>query len=193
MKKFAVVFFASCLALSNAKAREDVSGVNFAVSHPTTISAIGAYDGGTSFASSETVAIFNELNGDLVGAEVAFGPGNSGTQVGNMFYEKVPAFVLAPGEYSLITIANGSFPSSGGSQLSSGGFLLNLDDNLDMPGGGRFGSSGSFDISFSELPGSGPGSIDLLDPKTNVVPDGGLTVLLLGSSLAVLRGLRRKL
>jgi hypothetical protein len=184
MKKIAILFFASGLALPNANAKEDVSGINFSVSHPTTISAVGAYDGGTAFTSTETVGIFNELDGNLVGTEVAFGPGKSGTQVGKMFYESVPAFVLSPGEYSLIMIGNGGFPSSGGG---------NLDYNLDLPGDGRFGSGLNFDISLSEVPGSAPGFIDLLDPKTNVVPDGGLTALLLGSSLAALGWVRRKL
>jgi hypothetical protein len=186
MKKFVVIIFASCLTISSAKAREDVSGINFAVSHPTTISAIGAYDGGAAFTSTETVGIFSDLNGNLVGSEVIYGPGKSGTQVGDMFYESLPKFVLSPGDYSIITM------SSGGSVLAGGNSFVNLASDADLPGGGKFSSGASFEISLSEVSGSAPGSIDLLDPKTNSVPDGGLTALLLGTSLAGLSWLRRK-
>jgi hypothetical protein len=191
MKKIAVMLFASCFALSNAKAREDVSGINFVVSHPTTISAIGAYDGGTAFISTVTVGIFSQLNGNLVGSEVVYGPGKSGVQVGNMFYESVPTFVLSPGDYSLITVGDGGFPPSGGGHLSGGNSYLNLGDDVDLPGGGRFDSGTSFNISFSEVSGAA-GFVDLVDHNTVGAPDGGLTALLLGTSLAGLGWMRRK-
>jgi hypothetical protein len=193
MKKCAVLLFASCLALSSAKAVDSISDMNFVVSHPTSISAMGAYDGGTGFTSTETVGIFSDLSGNLVGSEVVFGPGKVGTQVGDMFYESVPVFVLSPGDYSIIEVGNGGFPpSGGGSHLSGGNSFLNLGDDVDLPGGGRFNSGATFDISLNETSGLSAGSIDLVDPKTNFVPDGGLTALLLGASLAGLGWVRRK-
>jgi len=188
------MFFASCLALSSAHARNYVSGINFVVSDPTIISAIGAYDGGAKFTFTETVGIFSELTGDLVGSEVVFGPGDAGTQVGNVFYESVPTFSLSPGDYSIISVSSGGFTSSGGcSHLSGGNFYQFLGDDEDLPGGGRFNSGTSFEISLSETPGSGtqPGFVDLVDPPS--VPDGGQTAMFLGASLAGLGWLRRKL
>jgi VPDSG-CTERM motif len=192
MKKFAVVFAMGCLALSVAKAEDYTSGTSFVVTHPTTISAIGAYDGGAGFKSTETVGIFSDLNGNLVGSEVVFGPGDSGTQVGSMFYENVPIFVLSPGDYSLITLGNGGFSSGGGSHLSGGNSFLNLGDDIDLPGGGRFNSGTSFDVVLFEGSGSLAGPVALVDPP-NGVPDGGLTALLLGCSLAGLGLVRRKI
>jgi hypothetical protein len=191
MKKFAVVFAVGCLTLSITKAEDYASGTSFVVTHSTTISAIGAYDGGTGFTSAETVGIFSDLSGDLVGSEAVFGPGNAGTQVGNMLYENVPDFVLSPGDYSLITIGNGGFSSSGGSHLSGGNSFLNLGDDVDLPGGGRFNSGTSFDIILNEGSGSLASPIALVDPP-GAVPDGGLTALLLAGSLAGLGWVRRK-
>jgi|HubBroStandDraft_1064217.scaffolds.fasta_scaffold100816_2 hypothetical protein len=197
MRKCVVMFFVSCFALSGAKAKEYVSGLNFEVFHPTTISAVGAYDGGASFTATETVGVFNEVTGNLVGSEVVFGPGAKGTQVGEMFYENVPSFVLTPGDYSLITISTGDAPPFGasGGHLSGGNSDQNLNADAVLPGGGRFNSGADFDISLIENSGSGsqPGFIDLVDPSLGTVPDGGMTAMLLGAALAGLGWVRRKL
>jgi len=192
MKKIAISLVAGSLFVFTAKAESYASGMNFVISHPTTVSAIGVYDGGTPFSSKEVVGIFNDFNGDLVGSEVVFGPGKSGTQMGGMFYEKVPTFVLSPGDYSLITIGSGGVSPGGGSHLNGGNFLGNLADDLDLPGGDRFNSGTTFDISVIEGPGSLSGPVALISPSS-VVPDGGLTALLLGGSLAGLSFVRRKI
>jgi hypothetical protein len=193
MNKSIVVFFAGCFVVSIANAGQVDSGLNFVVSHPTSISAIGAYDGGDGFTSTETVGIFNELTGNLVGSEVVFGPGLSGKQVGDTFYESVPVFVLAPGDYSLISLSAGG--SSGGGHLSGGNSDQNLGADVNLPGGNRFNSGASVIISLSENSGPGNESFDLVDPATapGTVPDGGTTAMLLGASLASLGWLRRRI
>ena len=137
--------------------------------------------------------IFNALTGNLVGPDVLFGPGLPGTQIGDTFYENVAPFVLQPGDYL----------SRGGRQQSpiradrpTAGFLTSIPirtsgNNLDLPGGGRFNSGTDFT---SPNSGSGfgfspKGPFSEVDP----VPDGGLTLVLLGSSLAGLSWLRRKI
>jgi VPDSG-CTERM motif len=190
MKKTIAAFFAGCFAVCSAKA--GLTGENFVVTHPTAISAFGAYDGGTGFTSTETVGIFNDVTGNLVGSAVVFGPGSAGTQLGNTFYENVPEFVLSPGDYSIIFASTGS-SSPGGSHLSGGNSYENLGSDVDLPGGGRFNSGSDFIISLSENSGStSPSSlIVLVDPPT--VPDGGTTAMLLGASLAGLGWLRRRI
>jgi VPDSG-CTERM motif len=190
MKISVAVLFAACLAASGAKASQADSAINFVVSHPTIISAIGAYDGGTAFTSTETVGVFNDVTGNLVGPEVIFGPGKTGTQLGNTFFESVPDFVLAPGDYSMIF--SGSSSSQGGNQVSGGNSFENLSTDVNLPGGGRFDSGANSIISLSEGANltSANSPFDLVDPT---VPDGGTTAMLLGASLAGIGWLRRKI
>jgi len=191
MKICAAVLFAACLAVSSAKAAQADTAINFVVSHPTTISAFGAYDGGNGFTSTETVGIFNDVTGNLVGPEVVFGPGTTGKQLGNTFYESVPDFVLAPGDYSMIFVGSGS--SQGGNHASGGNSFENLNIDINLPGGGRFNAGADSIISLSEGPNltSATAPFDLVDPPA--VPDGGTTAMLLGASLAGLGWLRRKM
>jgi hypothetical protein len=194
MKKYILPIFASCFALTSAQAGQYVLGMNFDVSHPTTISAIGAYDAGTGFTSSETVGVFNDLTGTLVGTEAVFGLGETGSQVGDTFYETVPSFVLAPGDYSIISINTGGSLPNGGGGISGGNSYQNLGNDLNMPDGGRFNFGTSFNISLSE--GSGIGSpsrpLIVVDPSPGAVPDAGMTAMLLGASLVGLSCVRRK-
>jgi len=181
------MFFAMGLAVASANAGQYVLGMNFVVSHPTTISEIGVNDGGAALASTETVGIFDDLTGSLVGSEVVFGPGE-GTQVGNTDFESVTPFELFPGDYSVITIsAGGLLPGQGGG-LTGGNSYQNLGGDVDLPGGNRFNSGTGLDV----LPGEGSGygnPVALVDPPA---PDGGLTAMLLGVSLAGLGWARRK-
>ena len=195
MKKYILPLIASSFALTSAQAGQYVLGMNFDVSRPTTISAMGAYDGGTGFTSSQTVGVFSDLTGTLVGSEAVFGPGQAGTQVGNTFYENVPSFVLSPGDYSIISIStSGSLPNGGGG-LVDGNSYQNLGNDLTMPDGGRFNFGTGLNISLGEANGIGSQSrpLVLVDPLPNgTVPDGGMTAMLLGASLAGLRCVRRK-
>jgi hypothetical protein len=197
MNKYILPLIASSLALTSAQAGQYVLGMNFGVTHPTTISAMGAFDGGTGFTSTETVGVFSDLTGSLVGTEAVFGPGTTGTQVGNVFYENIPSFVLQPGDYSIISISSGSSLPSGGGGLVGGNAYQNLGQDLTMPDGGRFNFGTDFNISLAE--GNGVGSqsrpLFLVDPangSTGAVPDGGMTAMLLGASLAGLGWVRRK-
>ena len=180
---------AGCLALGQSAEAGYVLGMNFTVSKPTTISALGAFDGGTGFTSYETVGIFNDLTGDLVGPEMYFGPGYSGTQVGNSFYETVPTpFTLSPGEYSIMALSTGD-SNPGGSSLSGGNSYEDLGESLNLPGGERISSGTSFTSPNAADPGSPNQAFDMVDPRA---PDGGTTVIFLGLSLAGLSWLRRK-
>ena len=190
---FGTLVVAGCLAAASAEAGDYVSGMDFVVRHATTIDQIGAYDGGSAFTVDENVGIFNALTGNLVGPDVLFGPGLPGTQIGDTFYENVAPFVLQPGEYTILAVG-GSSPNSGGSAnggLSDFDSYQNLGNNLDLPGGGRFNSGTDFT---SPNSGSGFGfSPKGLFSEVDPVPDGGLTLVLLGSSLAGLSWLRRKI
>jgi hypothetical protein len=190
---------AGCAVVGNATAGDYVLGQNFVVKHPTTIDQLGAYDGGTAFTGDVSVGIFDAITGNLVGPDVLFGPGLSGTQIGNTFYESVTPFVLQPGEYSVVAVG-AIDPNAGGSTgtgLSDVNSYENLGGALNLPGSGRFNSGTAF--AEPGLPGSGSGNnigsssqfggFQLVDP----VPDGGLTVALLGASLAGLGWLRRKM
>jgi hypothetical protein len=197
MKNYILPLIASSFALTSVQAGQYVLGMNFDVTHPTTISAMGAYDGGTGFKSTQTVGVFNDVTGTLVGSEVVFGPGSTGTQVGNVFYENVPTFVLAPGDYSIISINTGGSLPSGGGGLAGGNAYQTLGHDLTMPDGGRFNFGTGFNISLAE--GNGVGSLSrplfLIDPVGGGkgVPDSGMTAMLLGASLAGLGWLRRKI
>ena len=175
IRKIAVIF-GVCFAIQSAKANDVVSGGDFVVSHLTEIDAIGVNDGGQALTSGETVGIFDALTGNLVGPEVVFGPGISGNQVGDIFYESTTHFLLGPGDYSLIELS--SLPQSGVA-LSGGNSV-----------GGPFNAGAGVEISLTETSG-GPGrSFDLVDPP---VPDGGLTAMLLGGALAGIGWMRRRM
>ncbi len=125
--------------------------------------------------------------------EVVFMPGATGTQVGNTFYESVPGFVLSPGDYSIISIsAAGSLPS-GGAGLFSGNSYQNLGNDVNLPGGDRFNSGTGLNVSLTEGSSSGSQSriMDVVDGPFPV-PDGGMTAMFLGASLAGLGWVRRK-
>jgi hypothetical protein len=197
MKKYILPLIASSFALTSAQAGQYVLGMNFDVTHPTTISAIGAYDAGIGFTSSETVGVFSDLTGAMVGSEVVFGPGQAGTQTGDVFYENIPSFVLAPGDYSVISTSTGGSLPNGGGGLSGGNTYQSLGNDISMPDGGRFNFGTGFNVSLAEGDGIGSRSrpLFLIDPAaaTNFsVPDGGLTAILLGASLAGLGWARRK-
>lgn len=185
--------FTGLFAISSARAENYVLGMNFVVSHNTAISQVGVADGGNPLTSDETVAIFNDATGDLIGPDLLFGPGETapGTQVGNTFYESVPLFVLTPGDYSIVSIG-GTSPGgyTGGSDGNSGG---DLGNTLDLPGGNRFNSGTSFGLGSGDvgsvLPSSSFGLIDPPDP----VPDAGTTAILLGGAFTGLALLRRKI
>jgi hypothetical protein len=183
-----LAFLASGAAFSNARAGQDVLGMNFVVTQPTTITAIGARDGGTPFTFTETVGVFDDLTGSLVGPEAVFGPGEVGIQMGNAFYERVPRFVLSPGDYSIIAISGGGSLPSGGGGLTGGNAYGNLGNDLNLPEGGRFNFGTGFDV------GGSSGPRGQLQPFffINLVPDGGMTAMLLGASLTGLGWARRK-
>jgi hypothetical protein len=188
MKKSAVVFFASCFVFSSAQAGQNVLGMNFVISQPTTITAIGANDGGIGITSTETVGVFDDLTGTLVGSEAVFGPGETGVQIGDAFYESVPTFVLSPGDYSIISIsAGGLLPGGGG--LAGGDSYQNLGNDLILPEGDRFNFGTGFDAGGSSGPRGQLQPFFLID----LVPDGGTTAMLLGAALAGLGWARRKL
>jgi hypothetical protein len=192
MKKFITAVFAGSLVATSAIAGEFALGENFVVTHPTEISSIGAFNGDAPFTYTETVGIFSDLTGSLVGPEVTFGPGSKGTQLGNTFFESFPIFELLPGDYSIISIStSGSLPNGSGGSLSGGNSYQNLGFDLTVPGGGRFDSGTGLTVSTSPGTGSGAGShadVNVVDP----VPDGGLTAVLLGASFAGLGWVRRK-
>ena len=163
-----------------------VTGDSFVVTHPTTISAIGAYDGGSPFTSTESIGIYSDVTGNLVGPQVVFGPGVPGTQIGNTVYESVPEFVLQPGDYSIISTGGSS---GGGNDLSGGNSYFYLGSDVNLPGGERFNSGNGVTVSTSEGSGNhNTQSFGVVDP----VPDSGLTAILLGTSLAGLGWMRRK-
>jgi hypothetical protein len=187
LKRSVTVLFVGSLVIQQSAKADYVLGMNFAISSPTTISAIGVFDGGVGFTGDETVGIFNDLSGDLVGPNLLFGPGTSGTQLDNMFYESVTPFVMEPGDYSIIASISGS-SNPGGSSLSGGNSYQDLGNSFNLPGGWRFNAGTGF-----ALVGPGNGGIHNqpftpLDP----VPDGGSAAIFLTAALAGLSWLRRK-
>jgi hypothetical protein len=188
LKTSVIILIAGALMIQQSAKGDYVLGMNFAVSHPTTISALGANDGGSGFTSDETVGIFNDLTGNLVGPEVLFGPGISGRQVGNTFYETVRPFVLGPGEYSIMALSTGGSNPGGGNSLSGGNSYEDLGNTWNLPGGGRFNSGTGF--ASTEIGGLGSNPFGALDPK--LVPDGGTTAMFLTVALAGMGWLRRK-
>jgi hypothetical protein len=183
MKRFVVAILASwsCFVFFTARGGPIVIlGVNYIVSQPTDISAIGARDGGTGFTFTETVGIFNDLTGAEVGPVVVFGPGETGVQVGDVFYERFPSFVLSPGDYSIISLRDGSTSTAGFGGLI-GNTYAEVGADVILPEGDRF----NFGTDFGNRQ---------YQPffLINLVPDGGTTAILLGASLAGLAWLRRK-
>ena len=183
-----LAFLASGAAFSNAQAGQNVLGMNFVVTQPTTITAIGARDGGTPFTFTETVGVFDDLTGSLIGPEAVFGPGEVGIQMGNAFYERVPRFVLSPGDYSIISISGGGSLPGGGGGLTGGNSYGNLGNDLNLPEGGRFNFGTGFNAGGSSGPRGQSQPFFLID----LVPDGGMTAMLLGATLAGLGWARRK-
>jgi hypothetical protein len=187
LKRSAVILFVGSLAIQHVAKADYVLGMNFAVSSPTTISAIGVFDGGVGLTGDQTVGIFSDSSGDLVGPDVFFGPGTSGTQVGNMFYETVTRFVLAPGDYTIMgSSAGGSNPR--GSGLSGGNLYQDLGNSFALPGAGRFNAGTGFALGGPSYGGIHYQPFTALDP----VPDGGSAAMLLTAALAGLGWLRRK-
>jgi hypothetical protein len=168
-----------------AKAADYVMGMDFVVSHNTTISGLGVFDGGTALSADETVGVFDDSTGNLVGSELVFGPGYSGAQVGNTLYETLTPFTLAAGEYSIVSI--GGSPTAG--STGSSGNSLDLGNTLELPGGSRFGSGVADAVITQGGESTSTSALPLVDPPS--VPDGGLTVVLLGGVLAGIGWMRR--
>jgi hypothetical protein len=189
LKRIVLILFAGALVIQQSARGDYVLGINFEVSHPTTISAIGAYDGGSGFTSDETVGIFNDLTGNLVGPDLLFGPGISGSQMGNGFYEKVTPFVLDAGEYSMMALSIGGSKPGEGNSLPGGNSYEDLLTSWNLPGGWRFNSGIGFAIIGTDgLGGNNP--FGALDPPP--VPDGGTTAMFLTVVLAGMGWLQRK-
>jgi len=174
--------FASGLVAASVQAQGYVEGLNFVVTHNTSINQIGAFDGGAPLTSDVFVGVFNDATGNLVGPDLEFGPGAAaagitGQQIGNTYFENTASFVLAPGEYSII--ATGATGGSGG-----GTGLAGIGDSIELAGTIYTLPSGH-DTQFQSP------SYALHDPP-NSVPDGGLTAMLLGASFAGLSWIRRK-
>jgi hypothetical protein len=176
------IILVSGFVAASSHAQGYVEGLNFVVTHNTSINEIGAYDGGSAFTSDEFVGIFNDATGNLIGPDLEFGPGAqaagiTGEQIGNTYFENTAPFVLAPGEYSIISIGSGS--ANGGTGMAGVG------DSFDLAGS-VYTLPSSQDSQFQSS------TYALHDPP-NSVPDGGLTALLLGGSLAGLGWIRRKI
>jgi hypothetical protein len=188
LKKSVLILFAGALVIQQSAKGDYVLGMNFAVPDPTTISAIGVYNGGTGFSSDEMVGIFNDLTGNLVGPDLLFGPGISGKQIGNTFYEGVTPFVLGPGEYSIMALSKGGSNPGGGNSLAGGNSYEDLLTSWNLPGGWRFSSGTGFAITGTgSLGGNSP-----FVPLDGAVPDGGTTAMFLTVALAGMGWLRRK-
>jgi hypothetical protein len=187
MKRCAAALLAIFFAFCSAQAGQYVLGLNFAITQPTTITAIGARDGGTGFTFTESVGVFDNLTGTVVGSEAVFGPGEKGVQLGDVFFERVPTFVLEPGDYSIVSLNDiGTLPGGGG--LVGSDTFANLGNDLNLPEGYRFNFGSDFDPAGSSGPRGQFQPFFLID----LVPDGGATALLLGASLAGLAWARRK-
>jgi len=189
IKRIVLILFAGALVIQQSAKGDYVLGINFAVSYPTTISAIGAYDGGSGFTSDETVGIFNDLTGNLVGPDLLFGPGTSGQQIGNAFYEKVTPFVLDAGTYSMMALSTGGSNHGGGNSLPGGNSYEDLVNSWNLPSGWRFNSGTGFAIIGTDGLGT-QNPFGALDPPP--VPDGGTTAMFLTVALAGMGWLRRK-
>jgi len=187
MNKPVATLVASCIALYSAQARQNVLGLNFIITKPTPVNVIAARDGGTEFDFTESVAIFNDLTGSEVGPEAIFGPGANGTQVGDAFYERVPTFVLEPGDYSLIAISDGPPFSGGGGGLIGGDGFKSLGGDINLPEGDRFNFGTGFDSGSTGPRGQ-------LQPFFFIdeVPDASSTLVLFGGALAGLAWARRR-
>lgn len=178
---------AVCAMACGAQAQDYVVGMNFVVSHNTTISQLGVFDGGVPLTSDQTVGIFDDSTGTLVGSELVFGPGYTGTQDGNTLFENLGPFTISAGEYSIVSI--GSNPGNGTSGSYGGNPAANLGNALDLPGGNRF-DSGTVNEFASSIPSTSSSTpLDAVDP----VPDGASTAVLLGGVMAGLGWLRRKI
>jgi len=174
--------FASGLVAASVQAQGYVEGLNFVVTHNTTINQIGTFDEGTSLTSDVFVGIFNDATGNLVGPDLEFGPGAAaagitGEQIGSTYFENTASFVLAPGEYSII--ATGATGGNGGSIGLAG-----VGNSFELAGT-IYTLPSAHDTQFQSP------SYALHDPP-NSVPDGGMTAMLLGASFAGLGWIRRK-
>jgi VPDSG-CTERM motif len=181
-----LAFLTGGLVAASVQAQGYVEGLNFVVTHNTSINQIGVFDGGSPLTGDIFVGVFNDATGNLVGPDLEFGPGAaaagiSGAQIGSTYFENTAAFTLAPGEYSII--ATGAKGGSGGLGLSGVGESFELNGTIYTLPTGTGTEFQSASYALHDPP---------LTTPVNSVPDGGMTAMLLGASFAGLGLIRRK-
>jgi hypothetical protein len=172
-------------------------GMDFTVNSDVTVTQLGAFDSdGDGFQNTVSVAIF-DLDGNMVGSAAYF-TGTTDPLIGGSRFQAVTPFTLQAGTtYSIVSAGylvgsadyNGNSQSPGFTTFNNLGGALTLVDN-----GGRWEAQNSNALS---LPTDNVGGYSQSDPVflagTFAVPDGGVTALLLGASLAGLGWVRRRM
>ncbi len=181
-------------------------GMDFIVNSPVTVTQLGAFDStnnGAGFNGPITVGIFSVSNaspggsGTLVGTSVILN-GTAGTPVGGSRFVSVTPFTLTPGLYSIVAAGFGlGTDFNGNSQTPGENDIFNADGgNLTLVSkGGRWNDNSAFAFPNQHTFANSPyGQSDpVFQAGTFAVPDGGMTVALLGIGLCGLGLIRRRL
>ena len=172
-----------------------VLGMDFIVNNAVTVTQLGAFDeNGDGFhGSTITVGIFDVVAGTLVGTSASF-TGMTGTLIGGSRFVSVVPFTLNAGtRYSIVatgftaTDQNGNTGLGGFTSFNSVGGALSM-----VSKGGRWDVGSTFQLPTQNLGGYGQ-SDPVFQAGTFAVPDGGMTISLLGAAMVGLAMLRRKL
>ena len=177
-----------------------VLGMDFVVNTPVTVTELGAFDsGGDGFANTIHVGIYNVNTAALLGSADLIG--TAGTLIDGSRFVSVTPFTLNPGMYSIVAADFvGADDFSGNTGLgtppgvtsfnSDGGAISLLDQHARWQNGtslvfptGNTGGHGQPDPEFQA------GTFAVGEPT---VPDGGMTVGLLGMALGGLALVRNR-
>jgi len=170
-------------------------GMDFVVNTAVTVTELGAFDsGGDGFSGTIQVGIF-DLSGNLIGSSASL-TGTAGTLIGGSRFAAVTAFTLNPGTYSIVaagfdlgTDFSGNTGLGGVTSFNSDGGAVSL-----VAEGGRWDTGNTFQLPTQNVGGYGqPDPVFQAGTFAVGVPDGGLTIALLGGALVGLQALRRKL
>ena len=176
-------------------------GMDFVVHTAVTVTELGAFDsGGDGFGTGTIqVGIFN-LSGALMGSSASL-TGTAGTLIGGSRFVSVTSFTLNPGTYSIVAAGfllggpdlSGNTGLGGVTSFNTDGGAISL-----VAEGGRWNAEGNNTF---QLPTANVGGYGQPDPVFQAgtfmvasgVPDGSMTVGLLGMALMAMSVIRRKL
>ena len=179
-----------------------VLGMDFVVHTAVTVTELGAFDsGGGGFSDGISVGIFDLTSQSLLGSSATI-IGTAGTLIGGSRFVSVTPFTLNPGTYSIVAAG-----------WALGGPDLSGNTGLGTPPGMTSFNSDGGAISMVTQGGRWQNGTDLVFPTANTgghgqpdpefqagtfavselaVPDGGMTIGLLGMALAGLAMARNR-